>query len=159
MQDKTLMWYEKLSKNPTDNNILAEGIEYYESELENAKNDVNIIGHFQIQVAKMPGVVDHRYAQLQELESVLKFYEILYNKSKNKAIRECLEGCKKDFSSRDSKKIAECNSEVVNFEYILNRVARIRNKYLGIHKALEVKNFQLNNIAILYSFGLEDATI
>jgi hypothetical protein len=42
---------------------------------------------------------------------------------------------------------------------LINEFALLRNKWIGLHKALEAKNFQLNNIVKLRAAGIDDATI
>lgn len=155
------MWYERLIADPTNQDILAECIEYYESELDDAKKEIIVKGKLQDLSAKMPSIVEHRYAQLQELESVLKFYEIRYNEAKGLAFRAYLESKNTALalSSRDAEKFAECDKDVVGFADIIIYIELIRNKYSSILKGLDVKGFQLNNIIKLRCAGLEDATI
>ena len=54
---------------------------------------------------------------------------------------------------------ADAEDEVIDYEVLINEVALIRNKYLGVLKALESKNFQLGHIARLRSAGLEDIEV
>ena len=49
--------------------------------------------------------------------------------------------------------------EVIDFETIINEVALLRNKWLGIMKGLESKNFMLGHITRLRTAGMEDASI
>jgi len=48
---------------------------------------------------------------------------------------------------------------VVDMEKIINEFAMLRNQWLGIVKALDVKQWQLSNIIKLRSAGLEDITL
>jgi hypothetical protein len=45
---------------------------------------------------------------------------------------------------------------VVDFETIINEVAFLRNRYLGIMKAMESKNFMLGHVVRLRAAGMED---
>ena len=49
--------------------------------------------------------------------------------------------------------------EVVDLQYLINDFSLVRNKYIGIIKALEAKGFQINNIVKLRAAGLEDISL
>ena len=49
--------------------------------------------------------------------------------------------------------------EVVDFETIINEVALLRNKWLGIMKGLESKNFMLGHVVRLRTAGMEDVQV
>ena len=48
---------------------------------------------------------------------------------------------------------------MVDYEKIINEFALLRNKWLGITKALDQKQWQITNITKLRVAGMEDATI
>ena len=48
---------------------------------------------------------------------------------------------------------------VVDFEKLINEFALIRNKWLGIIKALDIKQWQMSNIIKLRTAGMEDVTV
>ena len=62
-------------------------------------------------------------------------------------------------SSRDAEKYVDGEQEVVNYEIMINEVALIRNKWLGIMKGLESKNFMLGHVVRLRAAGMEDITL
>jgi hypothetical protein len=62
-------------------------------------------------------------------------------------------------TSRDAEKYAEAEDEVIDMETIINEVALLRNKWLGIMKGLESKNFMLGHITRLRTSGMEDASV
>ena len=62
-------------------------------------------------------------------------------------------------SSRDCEKFVDGEADVVDFEKIINEFALLRNKWLGIIKALDQKQWQLTNIVKLRVAGMEDATL
>jgi hypothetical protein len=49
--------------------------------------------------------------------------------------------------------------EVIDYETIINSVALLRNKYLGILKGLESKNFMQGHLVRLKCAGMEDYNI
>ena len=62
-------------------------------------------------------------------------------------------------SSRDCEKFVEGEVDLVDFEKIINEFALLRNRWLGITKALDQKQWQLTNIVKLRIAGMEDASI
>lgn len=139
--------------------LLPNFITYYEKELDDARNDCGIVGSVEKQVQRLPGVTEHRFNQLQEIEAMLNFMNIQLRKVRQKHYKKYLESYAKALSSRDAEKYADAEDEVVDFEVLVNEVALLRNKFLGVIKAIESKNFQLGHIVRLRAAGLEDITI
>ena len=50
-------------------------------------------------------------------------------------------------------------ADVVDFDKIVNEFALLRNRWLGITKGLDQKQWQITNIVKLRVAGMEDATI
>ena len=107
----------------------------------------------------MPGIVEHRFNQLQEIEAILEYLNIEQRRKKTKYYKKYLEGYNKALSSRDAEKYADGEDEVIDQQHIVNEFALIRNKYLGLVKALDAKQFQINNIVKLRAAGLEDVSL
>jgi len=142
-----------------DIRLLPNFISYYEQELEQAKRDCKINGSLEKQIQQLPGITEHRFNQLQEIESLLNYLNIEHRKIRKKHYKHYLEGYGKALSSNDAKIYADAEDEVINSDVLINEVALLRNKYLGIMKAIESKQWQLSNIAKLRSVGLEDIQI
>ena len=132
---------------------------YYENEIEKARSDVRITGKIERNLADLPGVTEYRFSQLQEIEAVLNYLNIQLNKIRRKHYQKYLEGYNRALSSREAEKYVDGEDEVVDFETIINDVALVRNKWLGIMKGLESKNFQLGHITRLRVPGMEDTTL
>jgi hypothetical protein len=62
-------------------------------------------------------------------------------------------------SQKECDRFVEGELEVVEFEKLINEFALVRNKWLGISKALDQKQWQITNIVKLRVAGMEDATI
>lgn len=152
------MWYRKVVTN-LDN--LPDAIEFFENELEYARtNDLNMKGRRLEQIsAEVPGVVEHRYNQLQEIEAILEYLNIKLQGIRTEAFRNYLEHNNRALSSRDAGVYADGDSGVADMAILVNEFALLRNKWIGLHKALEAKNFQINNIVKLRTAGLDDTTI
>jgi hypothetical protein len=150
------MWYSKVSK---DISYIPDAVAYFEAELDAARNDSRIAGNIEKAAASMPGIVEQRYSQLQEIEAILEYLNIELRRLKSQHFRKYLENYQRALSSRDCEKYVEGESDVVDFEKIINEFALLRNKWLGITKALDIKQWQLSNIIKLRVAGMEDATL
>lgn len=150
------MWYNKIVSDLTN---LPDCIVYYDKEILDAKFECKIKGNLEKSIAALPGILEYRFNQLQEVEAILEFMNIQYNKEFRKHYRIYLEGYDKALTSRDAEKFAQGEEDVINMEELKNMVALVRNKYLGIMKGIEAKNFMLGHITRLRAAGLEDVTL
>ncbi len=150
------MWYNKVVADLAN---LPDCIEYFDKQVEDAKYECKIKGNLEKSVAALPGILEYRFNQLQEVEAILEFMNIRYNKELRKQYRYYLEGYDKILTSRDAEKFAANEQDVLDAEEIKNAVALVRNKYLGIMKGIEAKNFMLGHITRLRAAGLEDVTL
>lgn len=149
-------WYDRVSK---DISNIPDAVAYYEAELLLAKQDVIVSGNIERASANMPGIVETRFNQLQEIEGILEYLNIELRRLRSQHFRKYLENYQRTLSSRDCEKFVDGESDVVDFEKIINDIALLRNKWLGIIKALDVRQYQLSNIVKLRTSGLEDASI
>jgi len=150
------MWYNKVV---SDLENLPDCIVYFDQQVEDAKFECKISGNLEKSIAALPGIIEYRFNQLQEIEAILEFMNIQYNKEFRKHYRIFLEGYDKILSSRDAEKFAQGEQEVIDMEELKNAVALVRNKYLGIMKGIDAKNFMLGHITRLRAAGLEDVTL
>jgi hypothetical protein len=124
-----------------------------------AKFECNIKGNVEKNIANLPGMTEHRFNQLQEIEAVLNFLNIQLRRIRKKHFQKYLENYPRALTSRDAEKYVDGEDEVIDFETIINEVALIRNKWLGLIKGLESKNFMLGHISRLRTAGMEDITL
>ena len=150
------MWYSKVVASLGN---IPDFIAYYETELEDAKRDVRIGGLVEKNITALPGITEHRFNQLQEIEAVLNYLNIQLKKIRRKYFQKYLEGYARALTSRDAEKYVDGEDEVIDFETIINEVALLRNRYLGILKAMESKNFMLGHIVRLRAAGMEDIQV
>ena len=149
-------WYTKITQNL---GVIPDFITHYENELTSAKNEVKIYGNVEKNIANLPGVTEHRFNQLQEIEAVLNYLNIQLRKIRRKHFQKYLEAYNRALTSRDAEKYAEGEDEVIDMEVLINEVALLRNKWLGILKGLEAKQWQMGHIVRLRTAGMEDITI
>jgi hypothetical protein len=151
-----MSWYAKVSK---DIAYLPNCLDHFYNELEKATAEVKIHGNVEKSAAALPGIVEHRFNQLQEIEAILEYLNIELRRIKSKAFKKYLEHYQRALSSRDCEKYSDGEPDVVDMEKIVNEFAMLRNKWLGIIKALDIKGFQINNIIKLRVSGLDDISI
>ena len=151
-----MSWFTKIR---TDIANIIPAIEHYETELDEARKDCSLKGSVEKNSRDMPGIVDHRFNQLQEIEAILEYLNIEMRKKRTKYYKKYLEGYNKALSSRDAEKYADGEDEVIDQQHIINEFALVRNKFLGLVKALDAKQFQINNVVKLRAAGLEDVSL
>jgi uncharacterized protein YfdQ (DUF2303 family) len=150
------MWYNRVV---ADLGKIPDFISYYEKELDQAKAEVKIGGLVERNLKELPGVTEHRFYQLQEIEAVLSFLNIQLRKIRRKHFQKYLEAYARALTSRDAEKYVDGEDEVIDYETIINEVALLRNRWLGIMKGLEVKQWQIGHIVKLRTAGMEDIQV
>ena len=150
------MFYNKIV---ADLSELPNFINYYENELSVAKNEIKIRGKVESALSNLPGETEHRFNQLQEIEAVLEFLNIQLRKIRRKHFQKYLEAYQRALTSRDAEKYVDGEDEVINFETLINEVALLRNKWLGVMKGIESKNFMLGHVVRLRTAGMEDIVV
>ena len=149
-------WYSEISR---DVGKIPEAIKHYESELIDARKEVKLAGNVEKASAAMPGIVEHRFNQLQEIEAILHYMNIELRRLRSSYFKKYLENYQRALSSRDVEKYVDGEADVVDYEKIINEFALLRNKWLGVLKALDQKQWQITNIVKLRVAGMEDATL
>ncbi len=149
-------WYYKVT---ADLSQIAGFIDFYELELEQARLELSLKGRIEKNASELPGLVEQRFTQLQEIEAVLEYLHIQLRKDRSIEFKKFLEAYNKALSSRDAEKYIDGVSSIVDSALLINEVALLRNKFLSITKGLEAKNFMLSNITKLRSAGIDDASI
>lgn len=150
------MWYNRVV---ADLGELPTFIDYYDAELGFAKSECNIKGNVERNIAQLPGVTEHRFNQLQEIEAVLNYLNIQLRKIRRKHFQKYLEAYARALTSRDADKYVDGEDEVIDYETLINEVALLRNRWLGVMKGLEAKQWQMGHIVKLRTAGMEDITI
>jgi len=150
------MWYNKVTQ---DLSQLPQFIDYYNDELQEAKREVRIGGNVEQNIKLLPGVTEHRFNQLQEIEAVLNYLNIELRKIRRRHFQKYLEGYARALTSRDAEKYVDGEAEVIDMEMLINEVALLRNRWLGIMKGLETKQWQMGHIVKLRTAGMEDVSV
>ena len=148
-----------LTRVSVDISVLPDFISYYETEMVDAKKDVKVYGNLEKNIAALPGITEHRFNQLQEIEAVLNHLNIQLRKIRRKHFQKYLEAYNRALTSRDAEKYVDGEQEVIDYETLINEVALTRNKWLGVLKGLDAKQWQMGHIVRLRTAGMEDITL
>ena len=150
------MWYSRVTANL---GAIPDFIAHYERELEEAKKECRIGGLVERNIKDLPGITEHRFNQLQEIEAILNYLNIQLRKIRRRHFQKYLENYARALTSRDAEKYVDGEDEVVDFETIINEVALLRNRWLGIMKGLDSKSWMSGHIVRLRTAGMEDIQV
>ena len=150
------MWYSRVV---TSLGAIPDFIAYYEHELDSARMECRIGGLIEKNIKELPGITEHRFNQLQEIEAILNLLNIQLRKIRRRHFQKYLENYARALTARDAEKYVDGGDEVIDFETIINEVALLRNKWLGIMKGLDTKQWQMGHIVRLRTAGMEDIQV
>ena len=149
-------WYSEVSR---DVGKIPNAVAFFEAELEEARVECKLSGNLERASASMPGIVENRFNQLQEIEAILNYLNIELRRLRSSYFKKYLENYQRALSSRDVDRYVDGEADVVDYEKIINEFALLRNKWLGVLKALDQKQWQITNITKLRVAGMEDASL
>ena len=150
------MWYSRVT---ADLGAIPDFIAHYERELEEAKKECRIGGLVERNIKDLPGLTEHRFNQLQEIEAILNYLNIQLRKIRRRHFQKYMENYARALTSRDAEKYVDGEDEVIDFETIINEVALLRNRWLGIMKGLDSKSWMSGHIVRLRTAGMEDIQV
>lgn len=149
-------WYSEVSR---DISKIPQAVAYFENEIVDARKEVKLVGNVERAAASMPGIVEQRFNQLQEIEAILNYLNIELRRLRSSFFKKYLENYQRALSSRDVEKYVDGEADVVDYEKIINEFALMRNKWLGLLKGLDQKQWQITNVVKLRVAGMEDASL
>ena len=82
------MWYSRIVANL---GCIPDFIADYEKELLEAKKECRVGGLVEVNIKELPGITEHRFNQLQEIEAVLNYLNIQLRKIRRKHVQKYLE--------------------------------------------------------------------
>ena len=150
------MWYSRVTASL---GAIPDFIAHYERELEDAKKECRIGGLVERNIKDLPGITEHRFNQLQEIEAILNYLNIQLRKIRRRHFQKYMENYARALTSRDAEKYVDGEDEVIDFETIINEVALLRNRWLGIMKGLDSKSWMSGHIVRLRTAGMEDIQV
>jgi hypothetical protein len=148
------MWYAQVVEDLSE---IPNAMNYFENEIVDAKDETKIVGSLEKNAQELSGITSHRFGQLQEIEAILKYLNIKYDKMRSDHYRKYLERYQRDLTDRSIEKYIDGEDDIVTMSILINEVSLVRNKYLALMKGLEIKNWQISNVVRLRIVGMEDA--
>ena len=142
-----------------DWNTLPDFLNYFDGEAKVAKTELPMSGPIESISKNLPFMLDVRFTQLQILNAAVEHFEKQLDKYKSIHYRKYLEKYQRALTSRDVEKYVMGEDEIISISEIINEISLMRNIFMSIIKAYEMKSFQVNNITKLRVAGLEDSTI
>jgi len=150
-------WYRAVASDMTK---IPDCIIHFETEYEDARKELSLKGErLETHIAMLPGIVEYRFTQLQEVEAILEFLNIELKKVRTAKFKRFLEHYNKVLSSRDADKYLDGETDVINMALLVNEFALVRNKFLSISKGLDQKSYMAGHITRLRCAGLDDAQL
>ena len=150
------MWFSRIKQ---DLSLLPDMVDHYNLELEQAQLETRISGSLEKNAQDLPGVVSYRFGQLQEIEAVLKHLNVKYDRMRSNHYRRYLERYNRELSDRAIEKYIDGEQDIVDMSELINEIALVRNRYLGVIKGLEAKGFMVGHIVKLRVVGLNDSIL
>ena len=151
-----MSWYSRITQ---DLSVIPDFIAHYENELMSAKSDVKVYGNVEKNISNLPGITEYRFNQLQEIEAVLNYLNIQLRKIRRKHYKKYLDAYNRALTERTAEKYVDGEDEVIDYEVLINEVAFLRNRWLGVMKGIDTKQWQLGHIVRLRTAGMEDISI
>jgi hypothetical protein len=145
-------YFQSVKENET---TLPSALKFFNDEYESGREEVKIKGSLTECVSKISSRYEYRVSQLQEIEAILKHFEIKLSQKKSNLYQKYLENYQRALSSSDIKIYIEGQPEIVAIQQIINEIALVRNKFLGLTKGFETANYQLSNLSKLYAAGCD----
>ena len=149
-------WYQQVVNNIA---VLPDCIDSFEEQFNEARLEIKFSGSIEKASSVIPAIVQLRFSQLQEIEAILEHLNIHLRKLRAQVFKRYLENYNTQLSSRDAQAYVDGEQVIVDQTELINEFGLLRNQFLGILKALEAKQFQINNIVKLRVAGLEDSEI
>lgn len=150
------MWYNKIVEDLSE---VPNALDYYNHQLIEAQTEPKIVGSLEKNSQDLSGIMAYRFTQLQELEAMLKYLNIKYDKMRSDHYRKYLERYNRELTDRSIEKYIDGENDIVTMAILINEVSLVRNKYLALIKGLDVKQFQISNIVKLRIVGMESAVL
>ena len=150
------MWYSRITASL---GAIPDFIAHYEAELEQARQECRLGGVVERNIKELPGITEHRFNQLQEIEAVLNYLNIQLRKIRRRHFQKYLETYARALNERTAEKYVDGEDEVIDMETLINEVALLRNRFLGIMKGLDSKQWMSGHIVRLRTAGMEDIKI
>lgn len=153
-----MSWFRKISADPSDFSPVADALEYFQQEYEEGREELKLRGRKITDVAaNLPGLIEYRYAQYQEVETILTYFEKLEEKAIIEKTQWYMANYPREIRENIARKYAEVHDDVMPITKIKFEIVMVRNNFLALFKAIEAAHYQVRNVVLLRTSGFDDA--
>lgn len=154
-----MYWYRKVTADVNDFSPVADALDYFQKEYKDAQEELKVAGkRIDLVAAGLPGIIEYRYAQFQELETILLYFERLESKAIVEKTMWYMTNYNRQINEITAKRYAEVHDDVLAIMRIKLEVANVRNNFIALTKGMETLHYQTSNIVKLRVAGFDDAT-
>ena len=145
-------WFEEVKK---DNTKLPNALKNFNDRYEELLPLVKIEGRLSAQEAQLGYLVSIVQGDWANISAIHEHFNILLKKTRSDLYKKYLETYARQLTSNDVKNYIDGDTTVMGFQSVINEIVLVENRYIGLSKGLESKNFQLNNLTKIKSMGLD----
>lgn len=140
--------------------VALQAVDAYADEYSEAKKDLRVDGErIENIAAKIPGMTDHRWAQVMDLNSIVDYLEHRERRALFDEMQRMMDHYQRQLTYQQYKDYADTSDPVQTIRLVRQQVGDVFNLFQGIHKGIDALNYQVSNITKLRTAGCEDATI
>lgn len=130
-------------------------LEYFGAEYEEGRKEIVMKGKNLTECCAMiASFYAKRLEQYNEINAILKHFEIKLSSLKSAKYKHYLESYQRQLTSTDIKIYVEGDKDVVALQTIINEITLVRNKFESLITCFETMNYQLNNLSKIYAAGI-----
>ena len=122
--------YLKLIKENANN--VPTVLSYFEEEYEKAREEVKIKGNLQRCISELSSLYEMRFAQLQELEAIMEFFDIKLKGIRSSLYQKLMNNSQRALTSNDIKQYIDGDKNIIDLQLIINDIALVRNKFISL---------------------------
>jgi hypothetical protein len=150
----------KITADPTNYQYVLDAYDYYDSEYELYKKELDVRGQKIIAASsRIPQLAEAVWARYSEAEAIIAYMEKIEGQIIQKWRKHYTENYNRDLQANTVEKYIVNEPEVVDYCELVIRMKMISSKWKGLSKGVENLHFQLGHITDLRKHGIEDATI
>lgn len=149
-------WYNIIKKDITK---LQDFIDTYDKEYEEFLPCFKLSGNLSELSVRIPGLIEHCQSCIDDISSVYRFIETLYDSAKAAAYKKYNESYNKGLSETAKNQYASNEKGVVDIKIKLTDIKFVQNKFEGVAKGLESMNYMVSNLVKLKIAGVDMAEI
>jgi len=152
IEHSKINWFYEIQK---DASKLPRCLEYYNERYNEIQPLTEVKGRLSSEEAQLGYITSIVQSDWATLDALYENFNILLKQQRSQLYKKYLETYQRSLTSNDVKNYIDGEPAIVSLQQILNEINLTRNKFIGLSKGFESKNFQLNNLTKIKSMGLD----